>query len=166
MAQRQKREYSTTGLVFVNLAIFVWILLGTLACWLYISFGAIFFLALASFLIFYELGKKSCVSCFLCKRCTIGMGKLPELFFAKTTVENLNINRKALKLFPYVYLLLSVVPLALAAVSIILHVTIFNVLRQKIGFMSLAIYFKNEQEAVEELITPLGKDIIALPPAH
>jgi len=94
------------------------------------------------------------------------MGKLPELFFAKTTVENLNINRKALKLFPYVYLLLSVVPLALAAVSIILHVTIFNVLRQKIGFMSLAIYFKNEQEAVEELITPLGKDIIALPPAH
>jgi len=56
------------------------------------------------------------------------MGKLPDLFFTKTTVENLNINRKSLKLFPYVYLLLSVVPLALAAVSIIQHVAIFNVL--------------------------------------
>ncbi len=126
--QKQKREYSTTELIFGNFAIFVWILLGTAACWSFISFGAIVFLALASFLVFYELGKKGCVSCFLCKTCTIGMGKLPDLFFTKTTVENLNINRKALKLFPYVYLLLSVVPLAITAVSIVQHGAIFNVL--------------------------------------
>ncbi len=56
------------------------------------------------------------------------MGKLPDLFFTKTTIENLNINRKALKLFPFVYLLLSVVPLALASISIIQHLAIYNVL--------------------------------------
>lgn len=128
MTQRQKREYSKAELVFGNGAIFIWILLGTAACWLYFSFGAIVFLALASFLVFYELGKKGCVSCFFCETCTIGMGKLPELFFTKTTVENLNMNRKALKLFPFVYLLLSLVPIAFVSVSIIQHLTIYNVL--------------------------------------
>jgi hypothetical protein len=54
------------------------------------------------------------------------MGKLPELFFTKTTVENMN--RKALKLFPFVYLLISVVPLALVSVSLIQHLAIYNVL--------------------------------------
>ena len=119
MSQRKKREYTKTELVFGNFAITAWILLGTAACWLIFSFGAIIFLALAGFLVFYELGKKGCVSCFLCKTCTIGMGKLPELFFTKNTIDNLNINRKALKLFPFVYVLLSVVPIAIAAVSVI-----------------------------------------------
>jgi hypothetical protein len=128
LAQRNKRVYSKSELVFGNLAIFIWILLGTAACWLYVSFGAIIFLALASFLVYYELGKKGCVSCFLCKTCTIGLGKLPELFFTKTTVENLNVNRKALKLFPLVYILLSLVPLVLTAFSIVQNFSIFNIL--------------------------------------
>ncbi len=126
MVQREKREYSKTELVFGNLAIAVWILLGTAAFWPFISFGALVYLGLAGFLVFYELGKKGCVNCFWCKTCTIGMGKLPGLFFTLTPVENLNINRKALKLFPYVYLLLSVVPIAITAVSIIQSYTVYN----------------------------------------
>ena len=128
MVQRQKREYSKVELVFGNGAIFVWILLGAASCWFLSPFASIAFFALASFLVFYELGKKGCVSCFLCKTCTIGMGKLPDLFFTKTTIENLNINRKALKLFPFVYLLISVVPLALVSVSLIQHLAFYNVL--------------------------------------
>ena len=126
MSQRKKREYTKTELVFGNFAITAWILLGTAACWLIFSFGAIIFLALAGFLVFYELGKKGCVSCFLCKTCTIGMGKLPELFFTKNTIDNLNINRKALKLFPFVFVLLSVVPIAIAAVSVIEHSSVYS----------------------------------------
>ena len=128
LVQRQKREYSKPELIFGNGAIFIWILLGTAACWLYFSFDAIIFLSLASFLVFYELGKKGCLSCFLCKTCTIGMGKLPDLFLTKTPIETLNMNRKALRLFPFVYLLLSAVPLAITGFSIIQHLAIFNVL--------------------------------------
>jgi hypothetical protein len=127
LTQKQKREYSKTKLVFGNLAILIWILLGTVTCWMYVSFGAIIFLALMSFLVFYELGKKGCVSCFLCKTCTIGMGKLPDLFFTKTTIKNLNINRKALKLFPFVYILLSVIPISLTAVSILQHYSTYSI---------------------------------------
>ena len=134
--QRQKREYSKTELVLGNGAIFVWILFGAASCWLFSPFASIAFLALASFLVFYELGKKGCVSCFLCKTCTIGMGKLPDLFFTKETIENLNINKKGVKLFPFVYLCLSVVPIIFSAVSIFLHYTIFSamILIVLIGF--------------------------------
>jgi hypothetical protein len=123
---KKKREYSKFKLFFGSLAIFIWILLGTTACRVYFSVGAIIFLALVAFLIFYELGKKGCVSCFYCKTCTVGMGRLPDLFFTKTTKENLNINRKALKLFPFAYLLLSVVPLAFTSVSIIQKFAVYN----------------------------------------
>jgi hypothetical protein len=126
LVQKQKREYSNVELFFGNLAIFIWILFGTVSCWLFSPFAAIGFLALASFLVSYELGKKGCVSCFYCKTCTIGMGKLPELFFTKTTVDNLNINRKALKLFPYVYFLLSVAPLTLTVFSIIQNLAVYD----------------------------------------
>jgi hypothetical protein len=128
LTQKQKKEYSKSELVLGNLAIAVWILLGTAACWLYFSFGSVVFLAFTAFLVFYELGKKGCVSCFYCKTCTIGIGKLPELFFTKTAVENLNMNRKALRLFPFVYLVLVVVPLAITAVSIVQHIVIYNLL--------------------------------------
>jgi hypothetical protein len=126
LAQRKKREYSKSELILGNLAIAVWILLGTAAFWLVFSFGAIVFLALAGFLVFYELGKKGCANCFFCKTCTIGMGKLPELFLTGTSVENLNINRKALKLFPFVYLLLSLVPIAITVLSIIQHFALYS----------------------------------------
>jgi hypothetical protein len=124
--ERKKREYSKTELIFGNFAIVVWILLGTASCWLFLSFGALIFFALAAFLVFYELGKKGCVNCFWCKTCTIGMGKLPDLFFTKTSIQDLNINRKALKLFPFVYIFLSAVPIAFTVVSIVQHFTVYN----------------------------------------
>ena len=56
------------------------------------------------------------------------MGKLPDLFFTKTTIGNLNINRKALKLFPFVYLLISLVPIVITMASIVTQFAIFNLL--------------------------------------
>jgi hypothetical protein len=127
LAQIEKREYSISLLLFGNLAVLLWILLGAVSCWLFSPFAALGFVALASFVVFYKLGKKGCVNCFWCKTCTIGMGKLPYLFYTKSSIENLNINRKALKLFPYVYLLLSVVPIAITLVSIVQSFSVYSV---------------------------------------
>ena len=126
MAQINKREYSKSQLIFGNLAVVAWILLGAASCWLFSPFAALGFLALASFMVFYKLGKKGCVNCFWCKTCTIGMGKLPYLFYTKTSIEDLNINRKALKLFPYVYLLLGVVPIAITAVFMVQSFSVYS----------------------------------------
>ena len=115
-AGRYTKDYSKTELIFGNLLIILWIGLGALSCALFYPLTAVLFFGLASFLIFYELGKHGCVTCYYCKTCTIGMGKLPELFFTKNGTAN--VNKKALKLFPFVYVLLSLIPVALTLASI------------------------------------------------
>jgi hypothetical protein len=115
--EKEKRVYSKTELYVGNLAIIMWILLGAASCWLLHPLAALAFTALSGFLVYYELGKKGCLSCYYCKTCSIGMGKLPDLFFTKKGTENLN--RKAIKLFPYVYVLLAAVPIALVLFSAI-----------------------------------------------
>jgi hypothetical protein len=121
----RKKEYSMSWLIFGNSAIIVWIVLGAVSCALFVPLIDLLFFAVGAFLVFYELGKHGCVSCFYCKTCTIGMGKLPELFFSPNEV--VNANRRALKLFPWTFLLLSVVPLAFIAFSLVQEFTIFKV---------------------------------------
>lgn len=124
-ASRYTRDYSKAELIFGNLTIIVWICLGALSCALFYPLTAFLFFGLAAFLVFYELGKHGCVTCYYCKTCTIGMGKLPELFFRKEGTAN--VNRKALKLFPIVYLLLSALPITLIAISFLQEATVYKV---------------------------------------
>ena len=124
-ARRNPKHYSYSELIFGNLAIILWILLGAFSCWLLYPLSAIAFFAIAAFLVFYELGKHGCQTCYYCRNCTIGMGKLPELFFAKTGTAN--VNKKAMTLFPYVYLLLSLVPIILFVISIIQAATAIKI---------------------------------------
>ena len=123
--RRKTKGYSKSELIFGNLAIVLWILLGAFSCWSFHPLSAIGFFALASFLVFFELGKHGCQTCYYCKTCTIGIGKLPELFFAKAGTAN--VNKKAMNLFPFVYLLLSLVPLVLDVVSIIQAMTTLKI---------------------------------------
>lgn len=121
---RIRKDYSMAELIFGNLAIILWIVLGSLSCALLVPLTAFLFFGATAFLVFYELGKHGCVSCFYCKTCTIGMGKLPGLFFRAEGL--VNVNRRALKLFPLVYLLLSVLPIAVVAFSFLQGVTVYK----------------------------------------
>jgi hypothetical protein len=102
-----------------NLALAGWILLGTADCAQFNVIPAVAFFVVSAFLVFYELGKKGCLSCYYCKACTIGMGKLPDLFFSNEGIKNLN--RKGRQLLPYVYGLVGVVPVVVAAVAVVLE---------------------------------------------
>jgi len=135
--QRKNRDYSKSELIFGNLAIVLWILLGAYSCYLIYPLSAIGFAALASFLVFFELGKHGCQTCYLCKTCTIGIGKLPELFFRKAGTAN--VNKKAMKLFPLVFLLLSLVPIILFVISIIQTMTVLKILTLAL-LLSFSIY--------------------------
>ena len=122
---RNQKYYAMPELLLGNLAIAVWIILGSLSFAIYYPLAAIPFIAVAAFLVFYKIGKKGCVTCYYCKNCTIGMGKLPSLFFKSEKTANVNV--KALKLFPWTFLLLSVVPIAVIVVSLVQEVTVFRV---------------------------------------
>jgi hypothetical protein len=121
-----RKDYSMVELIFGNLAIILWIGFGALSCMLFYPLIAVVFFGLAAFLIFYELGKHGCVTCYYCKTCTIGMGKLPELFFRQAGTAN--VNRMALRLFPFTYLLLSALPMILTVVSLFQEITVYKIL--------------------------------------
>ena len=123
-AGRYTKDYTKTELILGNFVIIIWISLGALSCALFYPLAAVAFFAVAAFLVFFELGKHGCVTCYYCKTCTIGMGKLPDLFFKKT--GTVNVNRRALKLFPFVYLILSALPLTLIVVSFFQDTAIYK----------------------------------------
>lgn len=122
---RKTKEYSKFELIFGNLAIILWIVLGAMSFWLFYPIVAIVFFVTASFLVFYQLGKHGCTTCYYCKTCTIGIGKLPALFFFKGGTAN--VNKRALKQFPFVYSLLSLVPLVFIVISTIETITIIKI---------------------------------------
>jgi hypothetical protein len=122
---QNRKAYSKSELFFGNLAIILWIGLGALSCALFFPLTGVAFFGLAAFLIFYELGKHGCVTCYYCKTCTIGMGKLPELFFRQAGTAN--VNGRALKLFPLVYLILSALPITLITTSFVQETSVYKV---------------------------------------
>jgi hypothetical protein len=122
---QHRKDYSKTELIFGNLAIILWISLGSLSCALFYPLSAILFFGVATFLVFYEIGKRGCVTCYYCKTCTIGMGKLPYLFFLKSGTEN--VNRRALKFFSASYLMLSAVPVIIIGVSMLQSITTYKI---------------------------------------
>ncbi len=124
VAGRYTKDYSKSTLILGNLAIILWIGLGALSCALFYPISAVLFFALTAFLVFYEMGKHGCVTCYYCKTCTIGMGKLPELFFKRAGTAN--VNRRALRIFPVTYLLLSALPIILTAVSLVQEATVYK----------------------------------------
>ncbi len=123
-ATEHRRSYSKTELILGNLTIILWIVLGALSCALFVPLTALLFFGVAAFLVFYEMGKHGCVTCYFCKTCTIGMGKLPDLFFRRAGTAN--VNRRALRLFPFTYLLLGALPIVLTVVSLTQDVTIYK----------------------------------------
>lgn len=122
---RYRKDYSKSELFFGNLAIILWIGLGAISCALFFPLTAVVFFGIAAFLIFYELGKHGCATCYYCKTCTIGIGKLPELFFRQAGTAN--VNRRALKLFPFAYLLLSALPITLILISFFQEIAVYKV---------------------------------------
>jgi len=134
---RNPKEYSKFELWFGNLIIVVWIGLSALVFGLFSPFAGIGYFFLVAFLIFFELGKHGCLTCYYCKTCTIGMGKLPELFFKQK--GSANVNRKALRLFPIVYVLLSLVPVILIVLSVLQEFMIYKILLL-VAILTLSVY--------------------------
>lgn len=153
---RYRKDYSKSELFLGNSAIILWIGLGALSCALFYPLTAVAFFGLAAFLIFYELGKHGCVTCYYCKTCTIGIGKLPELFFRQAGTAN--VNRRALKLFPFAYLLLSALPMTLIAVSFFQEITVYKVALLA-GVLAFSVYTGTIRR--QTLLNPTAKNRVS-----
>ncbi len=121
---RTTKKYSMPELILGNGLIIIWVGLGAVSFGIFVSLAGLAYFSVLAFLIFFEMGKHGCVSCFYCSSCTIGMGKLPEFFFKSK--GDANVNRKAQKIFRLVYVLLSLVPISLTVFSMVQELVIYK----------------------------------------
>jgi hypothetical protein len=111
----EAKEYSKALLTVGNLAIALWIVLSAVACWFFNPIIGWLFLVSAFALIFVILRRLGCSSCYYCKSCTMGFGKLSDLFFGSGYMAGVN-SCLTLKII-FVYILLGVVPIAFLTLS-------------------------------------------------
>jgi hypothetical protein len=111
-----KKEYSKSLLILGNLGIALWMVLGAVACWFFNPLLGWLFLISAFVMVFAILRKLGCSSCYYCKSCTSGFGKLADLFFGSGYMAGVN-SSVGLKVV-FVYGLLGLVPIGFLAVSI------------------------------------------------
>jgi hypothetical protein len=112
----EAREYSKTLLTLGNLGIALWIVISAIACWFFNPLLGWLFLVSAFVMIFVILRRLGCNSCYYCKTCTTGFGKLADLFFGSGYMAGVDASVKYKTLFALV--LLGIVPIAFLAVSI------------------------------------------------
>jgi len=110
------KEYSKSLLVLGNLGIALWIVVSAIACRFFNPLLGWFFLVSAFVMVFVILRRLGCNSCYYCKSCTMGFGKLADLFFGSGYMAGVNSSIK-LKIV-FVYGLLGLVPIVFLAVSI------------------------------------------------
>ncbi len=113
----EAKTYSKSLLTVGNLAIVLWIMLGAVACGFFNPILGWLFLVSAFALIFVILRRLGCSSCYYCKSCTMGFGKLADLFFGQGYMAGVN-SSLTLRII-FVYVLLGVIPIAFIAVSIL-----------------------------------------------
>ena len=113
----EAKAYSKRLLTAGNLGIVLWILIDAVACWFFNPILGWVFLIATFGLIFVILRRLGCSSCYYCKSCTMGFGKLADLFFGQGYMAGVN-SSLTLKII-FVYGLLGIVPIVPLAISII-----------------------------------------------
>jgi hypothetical protein len=103
-------------LILGNLGIALWIVISAVACWFFNPILGWLFLVSAFVLVFAILRRLGCSSCYYCKSCTMGFGKLSDLFFGRGYMAGVK-SSTGLKVV-FVYGLLGLIPIGFLAVSI------------------------------------------------
>jgi len=82
-------EFPNRLIALGNIALILWIILGSLAFWLYNQVAGWLFLVstlIATYVVLRFLG---CLRpCYHCKKCTLGFGRLSALFFGKRSLKD------------------------------------------------------------------------------
>jgi hypothetical protein len=134
----EKLDFSRNQLVFGNLAVLGWILLAFLGLWFYSQIGGWLMLAFNAFLVYGILRRLGCGSCYLCKSCTSGFGRIAGAFFGTGQLKKGSVdNRKGTVAF--VYLLLFPLPTAFLSFLLLQEFNVFKVL-DLVGLLAVSVY--------------------------
>jgi hypothetical protein len=114
----EKLKFTRPFLVYGNLALLAWVFLAFFATWFYNQVYGWLLLILTAAAIYLILRRLGCSSCYYCKACTSGFGRLAGAFFGTGFTKKGSVGNRIgfmvfiyllLFLFPSVFLVLSIV---------------------------------------------------------
>ncbi len=131
----EKIGFTRLFLIGGNLALLGWVFLAFVGMWFYNSIYGWLLLIFTAAAIYMILRRLGCSSCYNCKSCTSGFGRLAGAFFGRGHLKKGSVgNRKAFIVF--IYFLLSPLPAAFLFLSTI---QVFAVLKAVVLVCLLAI---------------------------
>ena len=114
----EKLEFPRRPLVLGNLGLLAWVLLAFLSLFFYNSIYGILYLIVEAVTIYVILRRLGCSSCYNCKACTSGFGRLAGSFFGKGNIKKGSVGNR-LGIVGFVYFLLFAVPIAVSVYSLV-----------------------------------------------
>jgi hypothetical protein len=107
----EKLEFKRPFLIYGNLALLAWILLAFATFVLYNQLYGWLFLMFTSAAVYLILRRLGCSSCYYCKACTSGFGRLAGAFFGRGFLKKGSVGNRHV-LIAFIYLLLAPLPIA------------------------------------------------------
>ena len=118
-----KRQF----LVFGNLMLVAWVFLAFGGVWFYNQVFSYLLLVFTVAMIFLILRRLGCSSCYYCKTCTSGFGRLAGAFFGTGYTKKGSVGNRT-GLLGFIYFLLFPLPVALLALSLSTEVSVLKIL--------------------------------------
>ncbi len=147
----EKIETIKSQFIKGNLLAIVWIILGTVGCWVVNPIFGWLFLGIAAFSVYIIIRRLMCNSCYYCKSCTKGFTKMSILFLGANQIPGIS-GGSILAMTAFTYIILLIIP-SLAIINSIL--TEFTLLRLimfatllSISMFAVAIRVKNRNRAL------------------
>jgi len=107
----EKLEFTRPFLIYGNLALLAWIFLAFAALWFYSPLYSWLFLLFTAASVFLILRRLGCSSCYYCKSCTSGMGRLSGAFFGTGYTKKGSVGNRHV-VIAFIYFLLAPIPIA------------------------------------------------------
>jgi hypothetical protein len=123
----EKVEASKSTLLSGNLLVIIWVVLGTVGCYLINPIVGWVFLAFSALSIYIIIRRLLCNSCYYCKSCTKGMAKLSIMSLGANRIPGLS-KGSVLGMAIYVYIILLVIPSCLLVSSLMQQFSILQAL--------------------------------------
>ena len=123
----EKLEFKQPFLIYGNLALLGWVLLAFLAAWLYNQVYGYLLLLFTSAAIYMILRRLGCSSCYYCKACTSGFGRLAGAFFGTGFTKKGSVGNRV-GFIAFIYVLLAPLPVALLVLSMLQGFTLLKTL--------------------------------------
>jgi hypothetical protein len=134
----EKLDFTRKMLILGNLSLLAWVFLAFFSVLLYNWLYGWVYLVLLTFMVYALLRRIGCGSCYQCKTCTSGFGRLAGAFFGKGFVKKASIGNR-LGVVAFIYFLLLPLPVALLSISLLNAFTFVKVL-VLICLLALAAY--------------------------